>query len=219
MSSVFLLRLVRFVLVFGMTAVPKVFQPGLLPALPVTGPAFSAVAFSTARYSLTPTFDNFVARVANGDASRVVGVYSPGVLALRVAQQPAQNPGYVSTTFGYVTQFSLAAQYGTTGLLAHNYLSGALFFRLSPGDPVSIVLGDGTVKRYAVTGIRRFQALRPTDPYSTFLDLDYGGAELSSTDLFYQVYRGNGQVVFQTCIRAYGNSSWGRLFVTAAPIP
>jgi hypothetical protein len=47
--------------------------------------------------------------------------------------------------------------------------------------------------------------------------MENGGAQLSSTDLFNQMYTGGNKVVFQTCIYANGNWSWGRLFVTATP--
>jgi hypothetical protein len=79
------------------------------------------------------------------------------------------------------------------------------------------VNGDGAIRRYVVTNIRRFQALNPSSLYSNFVDLENGGAQLSSTDLFNQVYAGGNKVVFQTCIYGNGNWSWGRLFVTATP--
>jgi hypothetical protein len=166
-----------------------------------------------------PTLDNFVAVVKNGQAGQVVGVYVPKVLALSVAQQPASKPAYVNTIPGYATQFGLAAQYGTTGLLAHNYLSGALFFNLSTGQEVDVIYGDGSIRRYSILIIRHFRALSPTNPASNFVDLDNNsGVQLSSSDLFYQIYAKGDRVVFQTCITANGNTSWGRLFVIATPI-
>ena len=36
--------------------------------------------------------------------------------------------------------------------------------------------------------------------------------------MFKLAYLGDRLVTFQTCIEAYGNSSWGRLFVVAEPI-
>jgi hypothetical protein len=165
-----------------------------------------------------PTLGEFVTKVKNGQSGLVVGVYVPKTLALKVAQQPSNNPAYVSSVLGTATQFSLASQQGTIGLLAHNYLSGKLFSNLSAGEEVDIVYGDGGVRRYIISKIRRFQALSPNDPYSTFADLDNGSAQLSSTDLFNQIYAGGNKVVFQTCINANGNLSWGRLFVIATPI-
>ena len=184
-------------------------------ALPITGGAPVAVEQSAAAI---PTLDNFAATVKSGQPGQVVGVYVPKVLALRVAQQPANNPAYVTRTRDYATQFSLAAKYGTTALLAHNYLSGALFFNLSAGQEVDIIYGDGAIRRYRISTLRHFQALSPADLYSDFVDLDNGGAQLSTPDLFYQIYAGGDRVVFQTCIKAQGNASWGRLFVIATPI-
>src|SRR5690349_23112002 len=115
-----------------------------------------------------PTLEEFAAAVENGQAGQVVGIYVPQVLALRVVQQPANNPAQVSEHAGDATQFSLAAQYGTTGLLAHNYLSGALFFNLLPGQEVNVIYGDGFMRRYTIAASRRFQALSPADPASDF---------------------------------------------------
>lgn len=145
-------------------------------------------------------------------------MYVPGVLALPVRQQPARKPTYVTSARNSVTQFGSAARYRTIGLLAHNYLSGSLFFRLSFGQQVSIIYGDATIRRYVVSSTRRFQALSPNDPYSTFVDLDNRGALLSSTRVFQEIYKRGERVVFQTCIEAEGNPSWGRLFVIATPV-
>ena len=93
-----------------------------------------------------PTFDKFIKSVANGKAGEVRGVYVANVLALRVVQQPADNPAYVSSTAGTVTQFQMAASQGVTGMLAHNYAAGALFSSLAAGQEVRIVFGDGAVK-------------------------------------------------------------------------
>jgi hypothetical protein len=164
-----------------------------------------------------PTLENFAATVTRGRPDQVAGVYVPKTLALRVIQQPANAAGFVAALSGTATQFGMAAQHGAIGLLAHNYFSGNQFFDLSDGQKVDIIYGDGTMGRYVVSTIRHFQALSPADPYSDFVDLDNGGNRLSSTDVFNQIYM-NGRVVFQTCIRAEGNLSWGRLFVTAIPI-
>ena len=201
----------------------------LVIALNVFAPAFAAHAGAPIPVTDTPpggtglvqataipSLDQFSAALNKGQANVVAGVYAPELFALRVVKQVADNPGYVSPMNGTVTQFGMATQYGTTGLLAHNYLSGAYFSKLALGQEIDIVNGDGTIRRYAVTNIRRFQALNPSSPYSNFVDLENSGAQLSSTDLFNQIYAG-GKVVFQTCINANGNWSWGRLFVTATP--
>lgn len=163
--------------------------------------------------------NDFAATVKNGQAGQVVGVYVHGVFSLKVAPQPSNNPAYVNSDAGYATQFSLASQYGSTGLLAHNYLSGSLFFSLATGQEVNIIYGDGSIRRYSISVIRHFQALNPLSTASNFVDLDNPGSnQLSNSDLFHQIYNQGDRVVFQTCITANGDTSWGRLFVIATPI-
>ncbi len=167
-----------------------------------------------------PSFYEFAADLPQAHASVVVGVYAPGRFALRVVQQPATHPGFVSTLPGTATQFRAAGKYGTLGLLAHNTHAGSNFFRLLEGDLVIIIYGDGRHARYQVADIRRFQALTPTSPYSNFRDLDNGSTPLlTSTGLFHQTYGVGGQTILQTCIERDGNLVWGRLFIIADPAP
>ena len=158
----------------------------------------------------------FAASVTDGSASVLRGVYVPDVLALRVVQQTASYQ--VNLTEGVATQFGMASGYGVTGLLADNIASGTLYEGLAPGQVVTLIDGDGSQRRYQVQTINRFQALRPADPYTDFVHLD-SGARLSSTQLFTQMYTGGDKVIFQTCIARDGIMNWGRLFVTATPIP
>ncbi len=76
--------------------------------------------------------------------------------------------------------------------------------------------GDGKVEYFMITQMFRFQALDPTNPYSSFRDLS-DSQTLTVDQLFNKVYRGERHVTFQTCIEANGEASWGRLFVTAIP--
>lgn len=183
--------------------------------LPVTGSVSAVTAPATA---VLPTLADFIKTVKNGQPQRVVGVYVADVLAFKVIPQPANNPAFVSSKREVVTQFSLAATYSTTALLAHNNLAGALFSKLVTGQEVNIVYGDGTVRAYTVSALRHFQALRPTSVYSNFLDLDNNNQKILNRDIFAQIYTTSDQVVFQTCIAAQGHPSWGRLFVIATPL-
>lgn len=158
----------------------------------------------------------FAASVADGRAA-LRGVYVPGVLALRVVQQPAGSYS-LDMRPGVATQFSAASAYGVTGLLADNIASGVQFYNLAPGQEVTLVFGDGTQRRYIVGGIARYQALSPADPYSDFVDLNTG-AQISSSTLFTQMYTGGDKITFQTCLAKDGVMAWGRLFVTAYPAP
>lgn len=163
-----------------------------------------------------PTFADFSRSVHNGDASVLRGVYVPHVLALPIIQQPQDRPYYVSNRAGEATQFSIASQYGNIGLLAHNTLSGGFFSRLSVGQQIHLVYGDGRVEDFVVANILRFQASDPESISSSFRNLDRDET-LSAGDMFLRAYAGERHLVFQTCIEANGNPSWGRLFIMAMP--
>ena len=164
-----------------------------------------------------PTFADFVKSVQNGDAKSLRGVYVNDILALPVVQQPANNPAFVSSTDGEITQFGMVSQYGNVGLLAHNHLSGKFFPQLTVGQEIRLVYGDGRTEVFVVSEILHYQALQPTSPYSSFRNLDKEEATLTAEQMFKRVYFGDRHVTFQTCINAYGNSSWGRLFIIATP--
>lgn len=172
---------------------------------------------SDTQTQIRPVFDRFVDQVKNGNAEQVVGVYIDNILSLRVVQQPPDDPNYVSNIKGVATQFSLAYTVaGNIGLLAHNYLSGALFFNIKQGDLAQLVYGDGRVDDYEVTDYREYQALTPNSPTSEFIDLT-SGEQLSANDLFSRIYTGEHRLVFQTCINQDNVDTWGRLFVLSFP--
>ncbi len=161
--------------------------------------------------------EQLLTKVVDGDQGKIRGVYSDGVLALPVVQQPTGDAGFVSTINGVATQFAMPAKYGVIGLLAHNYLSGNQFFELQVGDEVQIVYGDGEIETFIIADIQSYQALEPNSSTSQFLDLE-SGQELSATQLFKRVYFGNGHLTLQTCIQQGSVDSWGRLFIIAYPI-
>jgi hypothetical protein len=162
-------------------------------------------------------YHNFIDPLLNGQAGEVVGVIAPGLFMLPVHQQPAGQPEYVDRENNVLTEFSLPKKYGSTGLLAHNYLSGNLFYSIRDKQDIYLVFGDGRMEHYRVNRIASFQALKPNSPFSDFVDLSNpDGGKMTSADLFNQVYTTQHQLVFQTCIDAYGEPSWGRLFITAA---
>lgn len=155
--------------------------------------------------------------VAQSSAANVPGsVYVENVLDLPVVQQPLDSPYFVSDRDGEATQFSMASQYGNLGLLAHNNLAGRDFSRLAVGQEVRLTYADGRTEYFVVKQILRFQALEPESVSSSFRNLE-GNETLSAAEMFNRVYVGESRLVFQTCIEAQGNPSWGRLFVVAAP--
>jgi len=163
-----------------------------------------------------PPFADFSRSVQDGQENLLRGVYVPDVLALPVVQQPQDHPYYVSNRDGEATQFSIASQYGNIGLLAHNTLSGKFFSRLSIGQEVYLVSGDGKVETFIVSNRLRFQASDPASISSSFHNLDRKET-LTAGDMFLRAYTGERHLVFQTCIEANGNPSWGRLFIIALP--
>jgi hypothetical protein len=163
-----------------------------------------------------PGFADFSRSVQNGDARVLRGVYVPDVLALPIVQQPMDRPYYVSNRDGEATQFGMASQYGNIGLLAHNTLSGRDFSRLSIGQQVRLVYGDGRVEDFLVADILRFRASNPESVSSSFRNLDRNET-LSAGEMFTRTYTGERHLVFQTCIAANGDVSWGRLFIIAVP--
>jgi len=163
-----------------------------------------------------PPLDEFIEQVTNGEADVLRGVYMPGVLADPVFSQPEDDPAFVSSEENTLTQFGLASRFGSTGLLAHNYLAGKNFFLVEQGQVFYLIYGDGRVESFIITGLMQFQALQPDSVRSNFIDLDTGRT-LSASKLFTRVYNKPGHVILQTCIEANGNTSWGRFFVIAEP--
>jgi hypothetical protein len=205
------------------TATPEVSATPTLTQTPenTATPTETATPVSTATPLPTPTplappfLDTFIENLKNGNAGQVVGVYVEDVLSLRVVQQPSSDAAYVSTLPNTATYFSMVRNItGNTGLLAHNYLAGAYFFNLTPGQLVTLIYGDGTTDEYVVSSAEEYQALSPSSPTSNFVSLS-SGETLSSTDLFYRVFGGGTRTTFQTCIAQGNEDSWGRIFVIA----
>ena len=166
----------------------------------------------------TSNLKKFIDSLPKQSADVLIGIYIQGVLALPVVQQPAGNYDYVSTAPSDLTQYSAASQNGTVGILAHNYLSGQLFFDIQDNQQVILVYGDGHVAPYKVSEIDRFQALDPQNSFSDFIDLsDPFHMVEPFTQVFSRYYSQPGLLVFQTCIDQDGNPSWGRLFIVGKP--
>lgn len=162
-------------------------------------------------------FDIFVDAIKTGEADKIVGIYTENEMALRVVYQPSNNPGFVSTVEGVATYFLMPYKIAKNhGFLAHNYLSGSLFFNLQLGDIVQVIWGDGYYEDFEVLEVQEYQALSPTSPNSRFVNLTTGD-NLSASGLFTKVYRGAYHTTLQTCIAQGTVDSWGRLFVIAPP--
>jgi len=174
---------------------------------------------SAAFPGLSPTVPDlaaFAASLSNGRASVVRGLYADGLFAIPIVQQPGSNHNYVAPIDYTVTQSASASLYGSTGLLAHNYLSGSLFFRLGRGKELDLIYGDGRITHFRVEQMLRYHALSPLSVDSEFVSLD-ASEHLTAAALFKKVYANSGQLTLQTCIANGGDLSWGRLFVLAVP--
>lgn len=197
---------------FALGSASSILEPYPTPVLEM--PVTSGKADDLLGY---PGLTDFAATLLNGQVGEVVGVYVPGVLALPVRQQPNSQPDYVSRSQNEVTQFALPKKYGSTGLLAHNYLSGSAFLQLQAKQDVVLIYGDGSLEHYRISQIEAFQALKPDSPFSNFVSLTNFDQKqtLTSADLFNQIYTINHSLVFQTCIEKENEPSWGRIFIIA----
>jgi hypothetical protein len=134
-----------------------------------------------------------------------------------------QAIGNFDGIFGF-EDFSQSVQNGEGDVLRGVYVENVLelpvvqqsFSRLALGQEVRLVYGDGTVKYFVIKQILRFQALDPESVSSSFRNLDRNEI-LPAGEMFNRIYVGEHRLVFQTCIEAQGNVSWGRLFVVALP--
>ena len=163
-----------------------------------------------------PDLLTFVDQVKNGEAGELRGLYVPELFAITVVQQPAGDHEFVSPRHNILTQFGLASRYGSTGLLAHNYLAGETFSLLEKDQILHLVYGDGEIATFAVTEVLEYQALEPDSPSSRFVSLQ-DGSLLTTAGLFSEVYHNEGTVTLQTCISKGNQLNWGRLFVIAEP--
>jgi hypothetical protein len=164
------------------------------------------------------SLQDFITALPSVPNGQPAGVFVEGVLAMPIVEQPSGQPGFVSSQSGVATHFGLAQQYGSIGLLAHNTLAGAAFSALEAGQTAALIISGNQIQHFKILAIETYQAIEPNNPYSDFLSLE--GMRLSAAGLFEHIYAASqGRLVFQTCIAAGGNPSWGRLFVIAEPVP
>lgn len=113
----------------------------------------------------------------------------------------------VSPHDGVFTEFRMARDNGTVGLLAHDYLAGDALFALEVGDTVEIVFTDKD-QAYRISKIWKAKALS-NSPYGKF---QVGSESMTAQRLFEMVYTGKHHLVLQTCKGEY------RMFYIAYPI-
>jgi hypothetical protein len=164
-----------------------------------------------------PSLGDFVEQVVDGQAGVVTGIYAAGVMALRIVQQPESDVAYISEEDGTATQFQSAAMYGVVGLLAHNFLSGELFYNLRNGQEIALVYGDGSLQNYRIIAIDDFERLANADLQSDFRDLKAGQVR-TVDEVFFDYYSGEPHLTLQTCIEKDGVWNWGVRFIVAQPV-
>jgi len=164
-----------------------------------------------------PTLSEFIASLEGGDQGQVIGLYIPKMLAVRVVQQPINNPAFVSNMADAVTQFKLADLYGSKGFLVHYNRVGKQFFDLKQGHQIFLIYGNGEYRKFIVHESLRFQALTPDSPYSSFRELGHLKPRYSTVELFNWVYGKRDRLILQTCIEVDSNPNWGRYFIVATP--
>ncbi|RPI78370.1 MAG: hypothetical protein EHM41_25155 [Chloroflexi bacterium] len=187
------------------------------PSFAATQTAVDAVQEVAAPVVESEEFMSFVSQVTDGVGDLPRGIYIEGQFALPILQQPENDAMFVSTEDGTTTLFSSAAKQGITGLLAHNYLSGLLFYNLQAGEEIRIVYGNGTYRRYVIEGVYSFQRMNFDTLSGDFIDLATN-ERMSSNDVFARFYSGSEHVTLQTCLERDGKSNWGLIFVVAWPM-
>jgi hypothetical protein len=164
-----------------------------------------------------PTREAFIHQVWDGQAGSLRGLYVPGLLALRVVQQPDGLIDFISYDEGSATEYQSPRLFGVIGLLAHNFLSGRFFLQILPGQNATLIYGDGQTAEYQVTEIRDYERLTEQDMHSDFRDLETGQI-ISADQVFRTHYKGAGRLTLQTCLENDGNWNWGIRMITALPV-
>jgi hypothetical protein len=154
----------------------------------------------------------------NNPSELLYELYIDRNTSFRIVQQPVGKGNFVTNLPDFVTEFQLASNYGSIGILAHNYLAGQYFFQISRGQKLKLIYSDKSTSSFIVTKVQQYQALSPNSPTSDFVDLNTG-EYLTASQLFKRIYSNQtGNLILQTCIFNDQNPTWGRLFVIAEPL-
>lgn len=133
-------------------------------------------------------------------------------ISLKITGEFRKRGDHITTKDGEATFFSMAYQYGSMGILAHNSFAGKHFSGIDVGETLNVEDKDGGRALFDVWEIHRFQALTPKSPYSDFIDLETDRKH-SAAELFHMMYNEDNPLVLQTCIEKDGDINWGRMFI------
>lgn len=157
-----------------------------------------------------------LARMSTEPGAYAGGLYVPDEFAFPIVAQPEDQDLYVSTKRNLLTLFRAAQQNGVTGLLAHNFLAGALFYDLEIGQEVWVVESEQKQRAYKITRIEQFQKITGAQD-EVFIDLRTNDA-MSTSEVFDRFYTGEPHLTLQTCLEGEGDPSWGLTFIVAVPL-
>jgi hypothetical protein len=149
--------------------------------------------------------------VVDGQIGVLRGVYVEDVLALKVIQQPADDPLFVS---GDRDRHPVpnAAKTVSPGS-GPNYLSGELFFQLESANKFSWSM-EMEWLRYTVTDISATRSTADNQEAGTSTCAPEKSNDCAG---FQPGLYGKDHVTFQTCIKKGNEWSWGLIFVIATP--
>lgn len=114
-------------------------------------------------------------------------VIAPRAFTLAVVSQHGDYD-YVPDQLGQASHFQAAAEHGVTALLAHDYLSGAQFYRLAPGSRLLLIYPD-RADLYLIDQVVYYFPRH--DPRT-------------EAQIFDQIYTVPGRIVLQTCAQPAG---------------
>jgi hypothetical protein len=135
---------------------------------------------------------------------------------LPVRRQPTDNPAWVTIEDDEVTLFDLALDYGSYGLVAHDYLAGSHFTDIGFGESVILGFEDGRQVSYIIIEVQEYQAVHPQSVTSDFTEL-LSGERMSVAKVFFRTYGIANRVILQTSIKRDNVEAWGRRFLVAIP--
>lgn len=154
-----------------------------------------------------PTLEEFVESLPVKAAHLPAGVYASKLFAFPVVQNGNAAP-YESNVVG---DYAYANQ--SYWLLAHNYLAGVEFSKLSLEKHVHLVLCDKSLRNYVITDHTTYKDV--DGRWDNFLDVETG-AVVNDAIIFERLNQ-NGRLIFQTSLAEGGNLRAGLRFFIGLP--
>ena len=103
----------------------------------------------------------------------------PALILLPIAVQPVGCYGCVTTQDRQVTLFDAPLDFGTIGLLAHDYLAGAWYYEIQAGDTL-VLIYPGSQGAYRVVDVQSVFPRRAQEPLVYSIKYTHGGLTLQT---------------------------------------